>query len=295
MLKRIKDHLGARAQAEDLASALPALMIEAQKIADAHIHGLHDRKKAGQGEKFWQFRPYAQGDRPQDIDWRQSAKTDQVFIKQKEWQNTQRTYFWCAHHKGMDFASRKNIPSKQNFAQLITLTLAILLTCGDEYIGNFGDLKTSGREAGIERITRPFLGPHKNEFLPNSTQFTPPNNSALILCGDFLSPLEEIKSCFDRLSVQGLKGITIQILDPVELNLDLNGRILFEGLDGQQELINQVEDVRSQYVDRITAHNKEIEKLCLNYGWTYILADTQAPPEKIIEDILFHLMQSYEV
>ena len=82
-------------QAENLADLLPPLLIEADRVAQAVIQGVHGRRRAGVGETFWQFRAYDQGDAASRIDWRQSARTDKLFVREREWEAAQSAYIWA--------------------------------------------------------------------------------------------------------------------------------------------------------------------------------------------------------
>ena len=75
-------------RAERDAAHLPDMQLRAEKAAQSIFNADHNQHKTGTGEKFWQYREYIFGDRPQDIDWRQSAKGDRIYIRQKEWQTT---------------------------------------------------------------------------------------------------------------------------------------------------------------------------------------------------------------
>ena len=55
----------------ELAGTLPALMVAADRVAATIIQGVHGRRRVGQGDSFWQFRPFLPGDEPRRIDWRQ--------------------------------------------------------------------------------------------------------------------------------------------------------------------------------------------------------------------------------
>ena len=50
-----------RREAEELADALPPLLVEAERIAATVAPGIHGRKRTGPGETFWQYRRYEQG------------------------------------------------------------------------------------------------------------------------------------------------------------------------------------------------------------------------------------------
>ena len=71
---RLTDLLTFRHEADKASAHLPSLMMQAEKVANGILHGDHALRKSGMGEKFWQFREYLPGDRPQDIDWRQRVR-----------------------------------------------------------------------------------------------------------------------------------------------------------------------------------------------------------------------------
>ena len=74
-----------RHTAEVVAATLPPLLVAAQRVAATVTLGSHGRRRAGAGDAFWQFRHYSKDDTPQAIDWRQSAKFDTVFVRDREW------------------------------------------------------------------------------------------------------------------------------------------------------------------------------------------------------------------
>ncbi len=275
-----------REQAEHSTLSLPALMVKSEKIADNIIHGEHAKRKSGSGEKFWQFREYDQSDRPQDIDWRQSAKGDQVFIKQKELQITRKAFLWCAGGKSMDYASKTEYFTKQESAQIITLSIALLLRKAKDQIGIFGQTQTGRSEETINKIAN-FLykKPELDEYLPSEHNLTLPRNAYFIGVGDFLSPIEKIESCFKSLNNQTQNSLIIQTLDPAELDLNYTGHIRFKGIDDTQEIVNHVSSIRNEYNKRINAHIESIKSLCHFYSWNYVLHVTNNDIEDTLRDI----------
>ncbi|MBU6472987.1 MAG: DUF58 domain-containing protein, partial [Alphaproteobacteria bacterium] len=75
-----------RAQAEALAAGLPPLQVAAERLASSVSLGVHGRRTAGMGETFWQFRRYQAEDPSTAIDWRQSAKSQHLFVREREWE-----------------------------------------------------------------------------------------------------------------------------------------------------------------------------------------------------------------
>ena len=279
--------LNLRQDAEHVSAPLPALMMQAQTIAASIIHGQHGQRKSGAGERFWQFREYQDTDRPQDIDWRQSAKTDHIFIKQKEWQATQKTYLWCAGGVSMDFSSDKKVDGKQTCAQIITLALAILLGRGEEQIGVFGDVSAGRGEKALHKIGHYLIERPENEnHLPDTQNFTLPKNAGLICVGDFLSPLEDIEEALVTLSARAGHCLMVQILDPAEINLSYDGRIRFTGLDNENTtLVNNVSSIRADYEQRMQNHIAALQELCQQYGLTYVLHQTDADMTQTLRSV----------
>jgi uncharacterized protein (DUF58 family) len=111
-------------------------MVAADHLASSVSLGVHGRRKTGMGESFWQFRRYAPTDAISRIDWRQSAKSQHLFVREREWEAAQTVWFWRDSGAGMDFKSGS--VSKRERADLLLLALASLLVRGGERVGLMG-------------------------------------------------------------------------------------------------------------------------------------------------------------
>ena len=56
-------------RAESVSRSLPALLLDAERIANTVALGAHGRRRSGMGETFWQYRRFRDGDAPTAIDW----------------------------------------------------------------------------------------------------------------------------------------------------------------------------------------------------------------------------------
>src|SRR5271156_2368233 len=81
-------------RAEELAAQLPPLLVEAERVAVTVSQGVHGRRRVGQGETFWQFRQYEPGDAATRIDWRESAKSQRLYVRETEWEAAQSVWLW---------------------------------------------------------------------------------------------------------------------------------------------------------------------------------------------------------
>lgn len=276
-MMRFSDIIALRHQADRASASLPSLMMRAERVANGILHGDHALRKAGAGEKFWQFRDYEAGDRPQDIDWRQSAKGDRIFIRQKEWQIAQKTFFWCSGSAGMEYASSRSLPTKGDAARVITLALAILLSRAHEQVGVYGEPRTGRSEANLQTLAQRLLAPSgdTDATLPDANIFALPQNASLIMAGDFLDPLPRLSESFDMLSASTANALVVQVLDPQEMDLDFTGRVMFQGpRSDERETVNNVGSVRAQYKARVQEHLQGVYALCAGRNWPYILHRT---------------------
>ena len=80
----------AKAESAAIAGRLPPLLIAAERIAATVTQGVHGRRRVGSGDVFWQHRPYYPGDELKRLDWRQSAKSDKIYLREMEWSAAQR-------------------------------------------------------------------------------------------------------------------------------------------------------------------------------------------------------------
>ena len=80
----------ASGQARSLAETMPRLILESRRIAATVIHGLHGRKRAGPGENFWQYRRFVSGEPARRVDWRRSARDDNLYVREQEWEAAHR-------------------------------------------------------------------------------------------------------------------------------------------------------------------------------------------------------------
>ena len=265
-------------EAEALGASLPPLLVDAERLASAVSLGVHGRRKSGIGESFWQFRRYRQEDSSTVIDWRQSAKSQHLFVREREWEAAQSVWFWCDASPGMRFASGR--VTKAERAKLIALALASLLVRGGERVALYGEghAPVSSR-AALRRIGHTLLD------LPASIKSLPPDapitrNAQFVWLSDFLSPLNDIEMTLKRLSHSAVFGELVHIIDPAEEDFPFDGRTRFEDALGKQsEIVGRAEAIAGAYRLRFKAHAEALGALARRLGWSYIAHRTDRSPQ----------------
>ena len=276
-----------RLKAEELSNKIPSLYVKADRIANTIWEGMHSRNKDGLGDNFWQFRKYEYGDPAHLIDWKKTAKSNETFIQEKELQTLQNFVIWRDTSRSMNFRSSESIDTKLYRANLFTLTLTIILSKSGENIVLNG-LKTELLKGG-NAVN--FVSNQINEKVTDSFKSSPnineiKNNSDVILIGDFLNNINETEKTIKELSNRGINGIIIQILDPAERFFPYKGRINFNGLEGEKNiLIGKAESVRNDYKKAIKIHIEKLEKLTTSYSWKYILDNSDQDASISLQNI----------
>jgi uncharacterized protein (DUF58 family) len=287
-------------RAEALGARLPPLLVAAERVASTVAQGVHGRRRVGQGDSFWQFRPFVVGDTIARIDWRQSAKSGRAaphgwFVRETEWEAAQTVGLWRDSSPSMRWHSRLVPTEKRERASLLLLALAALLLRGGERVMLIapGERPVSGR-VGLDRLAAILDTSSRDDTGHNGTghngtnqeetglppRVPLPRHASVVLMGDFLAPLDDIQAEIGRLSAIPVSGTLLQILDPAEVELPYSGRIRFRGVEHDGDtLIPRVESVRTAYTNRLKAQQDGLAAICAAAGFSFATHRTDHPPE----------------
>src|SRR6185436_2593178 len=198
-----------------LAAGMPRLILESRKIAATVIHGLHGRRRSGSGENFWQFRRYVSGEEARRIDWRRSARDDNLYVREQEWEAAHTIWVWPDRSPSMNFTSKLARESKRDRALTIGFALAEVLVEAGERVGLPGLTRPTGSRAIIERMAEAII--HDSRERPSLPKgFAPAMLSEVVVLSDLWSPIEEIRGTLTQLSANGSQGHLVQVVDPAE-------------------------------------------------------------------------------
>jgi len=264
-------------EADGLSAGLPPLMVEADHLAASVSLGVHGRRRAGMGESFWQFRRYASPDSSSAIDWRQSAKSQHIFVREREWEAAQTVWFWRDASANMSFKS--GTLTKRTRADLLLLALASLLVRGGERVGFTGmEGAPAASRLALTRIGRAMFAPGRSA-LPPLVPFARGNQ--LVWFSDFLD--EAVFDTMKKLSQRGVEGHLVRIVDPAEEDFPYSGRTRFEAPGGEEdEIFGRAERVRTSYRARFTAHGERVAQAAARLGWTCTVHRTDHAPQAVL-------------
>jgi uncharacterized protein (DUF58 family) len=304
--------------AEALGSGLPPLLVAAERVANTVSQGVHGRRRVGQGDSFWQYRPFTPGDSATRIDWRQSAKASRAYIRETEWEAAQTVCLWRDAGAGMRWRSSPALPEKSERAGLLLLALASLLLRGGERVRLIDADPAARRGAASGRAALDGLahalalseaaaragtgGAAADLGLPPRAEL--PRHARVVLLGDFLAPLDEVRATVAALAAIPVTGHLVQVLDPAETALPYSGRVRFRDVAGRgagahapaasgararpagggaaEVLVPRVERLREAYADALAAQQRGLASICRAAGFGFAVHRTDAPPERAL-------------
>ncbi len=272
-----------RLRAEALGQTLPPLLAEAEMLAATVMLGEHGRRRAGLGDEFWQYRAAHAGDPARMIDWRRSARSDQHFVREREWQAAQSVTLWVDGSKSMAFAGARTRAPKADRAQLLALALGVLLLRGGERVGLAGRTPPRSGRAQTMRLAAGLAE------AAAEADYGAPEGAGMVSHGraaffsDFLGPLAPVESALAQAADRGVKGVLCQILDPAEEEFPFGGRTVFESMGGGlRHETRQARDLRDRYLARLAERKDRLSALARGLGWHYAAHHTGQPAQSAL-------------
>jgi uncharacterized protein (DUF58 family) len=264
-------------EAHGLADSLPDLQVEAVRIANTVAHGIHGRRRAGPGETFWQFRQFQSNDAATLIDWRRSASSDHLYVREREWEAAHTIWLWPDLSPSMAFRSDLAATTKRDRTLVLTLALAELLVRGGERVGLLGLTRPTASRRATTKLAEAMALHARAPIL--ATSLPPPERvgrfSGVVLISDFLDPIEAITPRLKAIAGDQVAGHLVQVLDPAEETLPYEGRAEFLGLEGDERwLAERAENLRSAYRARLEAHRAALTAAAQSFGWSFLVHHT---------------------
>lgn len=271
-------------QARVHAGRMEDIVTEAQRIASSIVAGRYGQRKHGQGDNFWQFRPYGAGEAATRIDWRRSARDNHTYIRDREWAAAQTIFLWPDLSASMRYQSRAGQHSKEMRSLMLALILAEIFSRSGERIAIPGVLEPTHARNGAERLAHALAHAGPNTKMADFSQISPYAN--LIIASDFLSTVEELEKKLAPLVKRHIQVHLVEIADPAEAQFPFSGNIRFyDPEDGREFIAERAQSYRNDYQRLYEARRKTLATICRHHGWSFTLSMTDRP----LSETLHHL------
>lgn len=264
-----------KAEAVALAGNLGTLSTRARAASAAHI-GSAGRKRSGVGENFWQYRRHTAEDGAHRIDWRRSAREENLFVRETELETARTFLFWVDPSAGFNWSSEETLIAKADRALVIAMALAGALSRSGERCGALG-----GGRAAVSGARAPArVGEDLRDMTPE-TPFpsSPRDTAAVVIASDFYQPLTLWRARLAPLAEKCRDGALLQVADPVEATYPFDGRVRFFRPGEQRErLIGRAQSIRDGYLERFTQRRQDMTDLAAELGWRFVSHVTTEEP-----------------
>jgi len=249
----------------------------------------------GRGMEPVSYREYTQGDDFKIIDWKVYGRTEKLYVKEFEEEKSLTTHILLDTSKSMDFRN------KFEYAAMLSLGFAYLVTKDNEKFA----VATFGEEINITRPKRgrrflsltidllnsmELIGKTRFDYCMEKYASVIKSRSLVIIISDFMAEVDAIRNAIFRLGDNEL--VLIQVLDPLEKNLDLGGEAKLIDLETDAKMdIYTSPRLRADYQKRLNDHIAKIKETCLTVGADFHTVTTDKP----VFDAIFEVVSSREV
>ncbi|MCA9038454.1 MAG: DUF58 domain-containing protein [Planctomycetaceae bacterium] len=276
--------------------AIKSLELRAKIVMDGFRTGQNRSPRHGFSVEFSEYRQYTQGDDPRFLDWKLFARTDRSYIRLFEDETNLRCYVVMDASRSMDFGTPGY--TKFDYGRTIAASIAWMLNRQGDAVGLtlFDEavrllVPARYRPGQLRRLLvaleEPTSGKETNPELALETAARRLNKQGLVvLVSDLLADISQIEEGLKLLRGCRHDLIVFQVLDPAELTLDIPNPHLFEDLETGQQVFADPALVRSEFVDKIQEHNRQVRLACESVGASFVQLTTDQPLELALAEFL---------
>lgn len=270
--------------------------LRARVVVEGFWNGLHRSPFHGFSVEFTEYRQYSPGDDTRFIDWRLVGRTDRYYIKKFEDETNLRCFFLVDQSKSMSYGSAGY--TKAEYAATLAATLGYFLEMQSDAIGllTFADtirdyLPARHRPGHL----RQFMLTLEKQTTGAATDIESPlrrvselvhKRGLMVIISDFLTSLETLEKSLGQLRAWGHELALFQTLDRAEIDLNFDKATLFHDVESGRELYIDPNIAKRNYLERLTAHNENLERICRNEGVAFHRAPTDRPMERALMEFL---------
>jgi uncharacterized protein (DUF58 family) len=276
--------------AQALVARLPALLVEASRVALTVAQGVHGRRRPGPGETFWQFRNFEAGDSSMLIDWRRSANASHYYVREREWEAAHTVWLWPDVSASMGFRSGLAHHSKAECALVLAMALGGLMTQAGERTAFAGAMAPTSSRRAIPKLAENFARAPLNFAGLPKPGLRLGRHSEFVIFSDFLDDLEEMQANMARIAGLGVRGHLLHIIDPAEETFPFSGRVRFLETEGEETYIaERAEALRAAYASRMEAHKRALAAAARRLGWSYFTHHSDRSAAETLLALTSHL------
>ena len=280
----------------DVLSQIADRSIDPRGLVVGNLAGAHKSPLAGFAVEFAGHREYVPGDDPKHVDWRVYYSRDKYFVKQYELE----TNFVCHLIVDVSASMRYGAGDQQKmlYASQMATTLAYSVVKQSDKV-SFATFDTKLRGTltpsnSLHQVTR--ITQHLDEIEPvEKTRLADclsdvaariGRREIVMLFTDFFGDIEGLESTLQRLRYDQHEVVLFHVLHHDERAFDFDEMTKFVGLEVDETLMAQPDDVRRGYLEALHKFTTQLEGMAIRNQCEYIPVDTSRSMSELLADYI---------
>lgn len=248
---------------------LESLSLVIRKRVASSFSGERKSEITGSGLVFTDYANYSYGDDFKNIDWKAYGKTERFFVKRYEEDRNLTVHILIDLSGSMNFGSRIK---KYEFASMIALGFSYIamknnekfvLSTFDDKLEFFRARKGKHQLAAILEYLNSKKAMGVSSFQKSLLSYKSLINSKalIVIISDFFYDIKEIQTILQKYKKNKIK--LIQILDPLEKNMNIEGDYNLVDLESDSSLKTYIDPfLKKKYFEKLNYHNLLIKDSC---------------------------------
>jgi uncharacterized protein (DUF58 family) len=274
---------------EGMLRRLERLQVVSNRTHGASSHGGRRSKQRGTSVEFADYREYTRGDDLRQIDWNVYGRSERLFVKLREDEESLTVHLLVDTSRSMDYGRH----NKLQYARRVAAALGYAALCSQDRVeaAAFSERITShmpplrskgqtGRLFNFLADLRPTAGTDLNAAL-RAYSAMHRRSGLVVLISDLMSPggLEGLAGLLDR----GFEAVLLHTLDPLETDPDPAGEVeLYDRENGERLRLSLDAATVEAYRRRLAAWIAETEAFCAKRLIRYLTVSTALPLDELI-------------
>lgn len=241
--------------------------------------GFRTSGRAGLGEEFFQYREYSAGDSTAKIDWRKTAKSDAIHVRELELTNPSSYMMVIDNSLSMRFAGRESTHTKLYHSVMLALAIGLLIIeHGDKVKIMLGEAISSLSKSSMLEVAELALSMDPAEM----TQSIHPASNYIIF-SDFWWRDNQFQQQVESLKSGACNALLVRILDDDEVNFTYTGRVIFKDSESNdEEELGNVEELQHAYKQHFAANEQELKRQAQSANLIFSRFTTNDNPRNFI-------------
>jgi uncharacterized protein (DUF58 family) len=279
-----------------LLEQLNQLQLSARSVVEGTTSGVHRSRVKGASVDFRQHRSYVPGDELKRLDWRVLARTDRPYVREYHEETNLRAVIMLDRSGSMGYGNR--FGTKFDYGRRVTAALAYLMLGQTESVGLavFGEridhwLAPHAHSTQLARIIESLErgktgGPSAADAAMHEVADHLERRCLVIVISDLFVAADRLRRGLARLRYGRHEVISIQVLDPDELEFPFRAYARFRGLEGESPTLCDGTLVRKTYLENLQKHQDALSQSCGMLDVELVRMVTERPIDEAVLSFL---------